>query len=107
MKRGSAEGSETSQQEGRKWQRCLQGKRERGLQRGMTSEKCFEEKQLGKEHHSYRCVRDGSKIIQLGSSSDGRLFISAIHSSHGSPSSNTVPQIEESLPMAGAALLGL
>lgn len=79
MKRGSAEGPETSQQEGRKGQRCLQGKRERGLQRGMTSAKCSEEKQLGKEDHSYRCGRDGSKIIQLGSSSDGRLFISATH----------------------------
>lgn len=80
MKRGSAEGPETSQQEGSKWQRCLQGKREGGLQRAMTSAKCSEEKQLGKEDHSYRCVRDGSKIIQLGSSSNGRLFISTIHS---------------------------
>lgn len=38
---------------------------------------CSEEKQLGKEDHSYRCVRGGDNIIQLGSSSNGRLFISA------------------------------
>lgn len=92
-KRDSAEGPETSQQEGGKWQRCLQGKRERGLQRAMTSAKCSEEKQLGKEDHSYRCVRDGSKIVQLGSSSDGRLFISAIHSLPWQPSSNTAPMV--------------
>lgn len=81
MKRAlkSAEGPETSQQEGIKWQRCLQGKREQGLQREMTV-KCSEEKQLGKENHSHRCVRNGSKIIHMGSSSNGRLFISAIHS---------------------------
>lgn len=56
----------------------------------MTSAKCSEEKQLGKEDHSYRCVSDGSKIIQLGSSSNGRLFISAYAPFHDSSSSNAL-----------------
>lgn len=61
-------------QEGRKWQGDLQGRRERALQRGMTSVKHSKEQQLGKEDLSYRCVRDGSKSSQLPSSSDGRLL---------------------------------
>lgn len=60
------------------------------LQRGMTSAKCSEEKQLGKEDRSYRCVSDGSKTIQLGSSSNGRLFIGAHALFHDSSSSDTL-----------------
>lgn len=61
-------------QEGRKWQGDLQGRRERGLQRGMTSVKCSEEQQFGKEDLSYRCVRNGSKSSQLPSSSMGGCY---------------------------------
>lgn len=56
----------------------------------MTSAKCSEEKQLGKEDRSYRCVSDGSKTIQLGSSSNGRLFIGAHALFHDSSSSDTL-----------------
>lgn len=47
------------------------------LRRGVTSAKRCEEKRRGKEGDGSRCASAGSKRTQLGSSSNGRLFIGA------------------------------